>query len=47
MKEYIKEILLNYDEDDYKSYCQKADYYGMECLTEEEQIVTMYWKEFN
>ena len=45
--ENIKNIITMYSEDEYMELCAMADCYGMEILEEEEQIVVMYYKQFN
>lgn len=40
------EILDQYDEEDYEDLCERADYYGMESLTEDEQYVVDNFRKY-
>lgn len=40
------EILEQYDEDMYNDLCERADFYGMDSLTEDEQYVVDNFKAY-
>lgn len=40
---FMLDIMENYTEDDYANLCERANAYGMESLTEEEQYVVEHY----
>lgn len=39
-------ILENYTEEDFEMLCERADFYGMDALTEDEQYVVDNWSKY-